>query len=335
MEKDFTRIGVLVQSLRFSHLLGLFYAREVFTRTVASIEPDVVHTSGLRADTLARKYLADLPRLLTVRNYPFLDYPQKFGKIRGHLMAQFHIQVIRNSPVSVACSQSVAEMFHRNLGLSSLHVIHNGVDMDIFQLDQSKKTLLRQKYNVASDHTVFLSVGSLAARKSPQIIIEAFRKVGLRRGTLIFVGDGPLASLLQQKAQADTNIIFAGQQSCVSDFLQMSDFFVSVSLAEGLPNAVLEAMACGLPCILSDIEPHREILSFDQKAGKITPVGDVEKLANVIDELAKITKMDYESMSKAARGIVHNHFSAQKMSEKYQDVYKKLTQLRTISCIGK
>lgn len=70
-----------------------------------------------------------------------------------------------------------------------------------------------------------------------------------------------------------------------------------------------------------DDMPNSEILNFDRKAGIIAAVDNTSELANGINELIE---MDYESMSKAAVGIVHNHLSAQKMAEKYQDMYEKL-----------
>ena len=82
------------------------------------------------------------------------------------------------------------------------------------------------------------------------------------KAVLLFAGDGPLARACKGLAGGDPRIHFLGQISNVQDYLQVADVFVSAALSEGLPNTVLEAMASGLPTVLSDIPAHREILDF-------------------------------------------------------------------------
>jgi glycosyltransferase involved in cell wall biosynthesis len=107
----------------------------------------------------------------------------------------------------------------------------------------------------------------------------------------------------------------------VEDYLGAADVFVSASLTEGCPNAVMEAMACGLPVVLSDIPPHREILAFNERAGQAFPVKDAAALSRILSERAGT---GCSEPSEAALSIIENHLNARKMSLKYQELYAEL-----------
>ncbi|MBN2457376.1 MAG: glycosyltransferase family 4 protein [Sedimentisphaerales bacterium] len=322
---DFSQIGIKVLSLNFSRIAGLFLAPSLLKKKVDSISPNIVHSQGIRADNLSAKYLTSYHRVSTLQNYPFYDYTAKFGKVKGKLIANIHLKIIGRLPNKIACAKNLSLLYETKHNLQ-IPYIQNGVDKAMFLIaGEQHKASLRGKYSLPKSKKIFITVGNLIHRKDTETTIRAFMKSSAKKGGILLVmGDGVESQKLHALAGGYENIKFLGNISNISqykDYLQVSDFLISASLAEGLPTAVMEALSCGLPCILSNIEPHREILAFDQKAGKLTPVGDIKKLADAMDELAE---MYYESMSKAAVGIVHKHLSSQKMAEKYQDMYEKL-----------
>jgi len=83
----------------------------------------------------------------------------------------------------------------------------------------------------------------------------------------------------------------------------------------------LEALAGGISVCLSDIEPFKEIISYNEKAGLLFPVGDSQSLASSIERL--FLNENIQEMSEAGFEIVNQYFNAKKMSENYQNLYEK------------
>lgn len=333
MLPQFQELGIPICSLGLSRIKGVVFGPKAAKRYIADHKAEIIHSQGIRADMFSARYFKGTKRVATLRNYPYQDYIMKFGKLRGVYMAHKHLRALRQIDYPVVCSQSNFKLLRNKHGLK-FEVIQNGVD-GVFAADSSiaHKSNMRKKLGLSVDGRIFVSVGALIARKDPITLIKAFLRSGVHKNdSLIMIGDGRLRAKCERIAGGNPYIRFTGQVSNVHEYLQAANFFISAAFSEGLPNAVLEALSIGLPVCLSDIGPHSEILNFDRKAGIIATVDNTSALANGINELIE---MDYESMSKAAIGIVHNHLSAQKMAEKYQDMYEKLTQVPMISCIEK
>ena len=137
----------------------------------------------------------------------------------------------------------------------------------------------------------------------------------------MFLGDGSLHEECLCLARANDNIHIVGFVENVRDYLHASDVFVSASLTEGCPNAVLEAMACGLPCILSDIRAHGEIARHSPLSTKLFRVRDAQSLT---DKIREVLDQDYAEMSVASVQAVTRNFSAKTMSENYLRVYTSI-----------
>ncbi len=101
---------------------------------------------------------------------------------------------------------------------------------------------------------------------------------------LYILGDGINRDNLMKKYCNASNVIFTGSVSNVEEYLAASDVYISTSKSEGLPNGVLEAMAVGLPVLLSDIPQHKEIFEVDENIGVLYKLGN---LTSLIDSIRK------------------------------------------------
>lgn len=317
--RSFEDQGLEMGSLRFSRFEGLLLARSRVREVIAQIKPDIVHTQGIRADVLNAGSMKGLPSLCTARNYPFDDYPTKFGKLRGGMMARRHVQALRKIHV-VACSHAIAAQLVTH-GIVA-DVVQNGVATETFYpVDRAVKAALRSKLRLPQEAFVLLSVGSLIPRKDMRTVVEAYQSARLgSNARLVVLGGGPLEGGLRNVA--DETVLIKGHVDNVKDYLNAADVFLSSSLAEGLPNTVLEAMASGLPCILSDIPPHRELLEEDDA---FFPCGDISALSS---RLSAIADKDLTALGFEARMHVEQRLSAERMAAEYQKIYRKVLEVQ-------
>lgn len=152
-------------------------------------------------------------------------------------------------------------------------------------LRQDRDTL-KNKLSLPSA-PVILCVARLAAQKDQASLIRAIaRSRAVDPPFLAFVGDGPDKGMLQHLAETlvPGRVLFAGHQADPLPWLAAADLFVLPSLAEGLPGALIEAMAAGLPCIATDIPGNSELVR-DGETGRSVPVRSPDALAAAMQQL--------------------------------------------------
>ncbi len=314
-------LNITIKSLNLSRVLGIFRGNKMLRKIVNEIHPDIIQTHGIRADSInafifSKKYKT----VTTLRNYPIEDYTMKFGRLLGGIMARRHLKAIRNIHLPFACSKSISDVLKKNHNIN-LDYIQNGVDQSVYYpVDDIQKNKIRKQLNLSESKTIFVSVGGFIERKNNiQIINEFLDDIpALSNAILIILGDGPEYLRFKKLTKKCDNILLPGNVKNVRDYLQLSDFYISASFSEGLPNTVLEAMSCGLPVILSDIPQHNEIISYDSNSGILFPLYKKQFLIEVIDELSRRSIDDMKFLSKQ---IISKYLGAKIMSNQYQKKY--------------
>lgn len=173
------------------------------------------------------------------------------------------------------CSASLAKKYKEELNLDFPY-IQNGVNVSNFiRPTEAQKEKMREKLNLPKDKVILVYAGQFVARKDQKFLLELFsEEEKLKEYVLLLLGDGADYAELKEKYGAAKNVIMTGSVNNVNEYLQASDIYISSSKSEGLPNGVLEAMAVGLPVILSDIEQHKEVYGASQNIGEIYRIGD-------------------------------------------------------------
>ena len=285
---------------------------------LSECKPDIVHSVGVFPDYLIST-IGFQNHIFTLRNYAYEDYPAKFGKIRGKILAKMQISAINNTRNVVACSKSLQKIYKEKLNIE-VDCIQNGVDVSKFKpVDKEMKIKIRKKLGLNEGDFVWIYSGQFIDRKNIPFMIEGFLKARGESDKLLLLGNGEQFDSIRAHYDNRQNLIFTGAVDNVNEYLSASDVYISASRSEGLPNGVLEAMAIGLPVLLSDIPQHKELIPKNLENGGLTfKLGDEE------DYLAKINQIhecNLIKVGKAARKEIENNFSDTVMSEKYQKRY--------------
>lgn len=184
----------------------------------------------------------------------------------------------------VCCSGSVKRVAQSitHMPDDRFHVLHNCIDLtEIGDQRIQQRAQVRAELGIEDDEVLFGTVGTLRPEKGHSVLIRAWQQLCQKnqepQGRLVIVGDGPIRQKLQDQAADVPGIIWAGSRSDVGEMLAAMDIFVFPSTDEGLGIALLEAMATGLPAVVSDEGGIPEIVT-DGETGIIVPAGDADAL---------------------------------------------------------
>ena len=243
----------------------------------------------------------------------------------------------------VALSRELAGYLERHVGVPPQRIarIYNGVDTERFHpAGGGRGAIAGSPFN---DPSLWLvgSVGRMQAVKAQTLLAHAFvqaiaRVPALReRLRLVMVGEGPLRTQAQavlDAAGAGALAWLPGERADVPDVMRGLDAFVLPSLAEGISNTILEAMASGLPVLATDVGGNSELVVPD-RTGDIVVANDVQALADGLVRLAADPARAV-AMGKAGRELAERRFGLPAMVASYQDMYQRLLAGHSASAAG-
>ena len=271
---DFEALGVPVRRAVAGRLASALGGSSRLARALARFEPDVVHAHGFRAYRLCRSL--PLPTAATVHNELYDDFTTAYGRPLALWMTRSEVRALRRFDLVVACSDSVGRVLAERYALAC-ECIRNGVDQDLYApASEERRARLRAELGYEAGATILVSTGGCSRRKGTQPLIRAFAAANAAGGARLHIlGGGPLYE--QCRSLGAPGVVLHGFVDDVIPHLQAADLFVSASRSEGMPLAVLEALSCGLPALLSTIAPHEDV------AGLLADQGCVECF-NAADE---------------------------------------------------
>ena len=203
-----------------------------------------------------------------------------------------------------------------------VRVIYNGVDPRRFQ-DQVREGQVKCGLGLPSNCRIVGTVGRMTVQKGHELLLEAFAELkGGRELRLLLVGDGPRRPWLEQRTRElglQDRVCFAGFRRDIYPLLRAMDIFVLPSRWEGLPGAVIEAMATGRPVVASDLPPLREIVSSPEIGILVRP-GEKSQLREALADLLE-DRGASEEMGRRAREYALSRFPIQRTVSSYQDLF--------------
>ncbi len=257
----------------------------------------------------------------------------RFGWLRAYLLYRVDAIVCLNPAMEVASQ-------HAKIPQERIFLIPQVTDIDLFSpVNQASRDKIREEEGLSLNVKIVIFCGVLVERKGVDLLLKAWSEVIVSHpaSLLLLVGpDGEIESdaqfsktvkLSAQDPAYGDSIRFCGYRQDVHRLLQVSDVFVLPSRQEGTPNALIEAMAAGLPSVISDLAGVSGAVVRDGIEAFVVRQNDWRQLKDCICRL-----LDDDDLAKSFGGLARNravaNYSLDSSAEKYASLFQKLESKR-------
>jgi GalNAc-alpha-(1->4)-GalNAc-alpha-(1->3)-diNAcBac-PP-undecaprenol alpha-1,4-N-acetyl-D-galactosaminyltransferase len=315
----------LLPKVRLIYLADLIYnkSRNLFNQLVrlnklrrfmADERPDVIVSflSNVNVAAVIASAGLDLPIIICERVDPFVMPSSRLLKLACCLTYPY-------ANALMVQTQSVANKYALNGWMGRLiPVIPNPVP----------EHLLSVQSTLVNKNKRLLSIGRFDEQKQFDVLIKVFATIASNHKdwSLRIIGDGPLREALVQQVAANYllgRVEFPGRSSNIVEELSQADAFVLTSAYEGFPNALLEAMAVGLPCVAFDCPSGPREMSEEGQVAVLVPLNDEQQLAHELDCLMADDEAR-KSLGNKARASVIERYGLAKILEQWDALFQEV-----------
>jgi glycosyltransferase involved in cell wall biosynthesis len=208
-----------------------------------------------------------------------------------------------------------------------IKTIHYGVDLKRFENISQSLNKKKREIGLNSEYPIIGIVARFDEIKGHRYFIEAFNEIVLKypKSKCLLIGDGECRANLEiqcQDSELTKNVLFLGFRNDVVELLTILDIFVLPSISEGLPNAILEAMACTVPVVATNVGGIPEIIT-NNVTGKLVQPRNSKDLANAVLQLLENNKK-MRKIAENGRNFIKNEFSLNKQVQQFEALYEYL-----------
>lgn len=304
---------------------GLWALRRLLRRE----RPDIVQTWLYHADllgTVATRGLGGAPLVWNIRRG--IAHREDYGKT---LFALIRVLArLSRIPAAVIANSQAGRRAHEGFGYRPRRwaVIPNGVDTDRFGPDPEARDAVRREWGVGARERLVGFVGRLHTVKDPEGFLAAAGRIAKEVDDVRFVlvgddpeGRRPALDRVARDAGVADRVVWAGPRSDMARVYNAFDLFALTSHSEGFPNVVVEAMATGLPCVVTDVGDAAEIVG---PTGAVVPPRDPEALAREIARKLSRPPSESQAEGRAVRDRAVDRCSLGRMVREYAALYDSL-----------
>jgi glycosyltransferase involved in cell wall biosynthesis len=259
-------------------------------RSLHRFRPDVLYGQLAFGNVLAALCRPFLPGTAVVQAILGLRPERDPGAILVRALYRAESASSRFADAVVANSDAArAQAVARGFPVERLHVVYNGFDTDELRYDSVARLELRSEWSIDDGEILIGRIGRMRPTKDYATFLRAAAIATTRRSDLRFVavGDGPdreaLVSLARELGLGD-RVVWAGERSDITRVLSALDIMVSSSLSESFANVIGEAMACGVPCVVTDVGDSAAIVG---STGVVVPARSPGALADALVDMAR------------------------------------------------
>ena len=296
-------------------------------RTLRELRPDVVHTHN----TPALLFAATGAWLAGVHHIVHTEHGRKFPDFLRYMVAERVASCVVNHVVGV--SNTVTDALHRYewIPRRKLCTIANGVEPAV-RAREGQSEHLTEMLNVPTGARLVGTIGRLVWEKGLSHLLNGWPSVLSAEPTaiLLVTGEGPDRAALEAQTVSlgiGDSVRFLGARTDVSAVLAVLEVFVMPSVSEGLPMALIEAMAAKVPIVATDVGGMPHALD-NGDAGLVVPSADQVALATAIIRLLRNAE-ERSQLAAAAAFRFESHFTARAMARAYESLYLSPGRKRT------
>ena len=284
-------------------------------------KPDIVHSHLYHPNILTRVVKYFNRKLILINSIHSGEEGKSLVRRFAYKRTNFLPNIITN--VSLTASHAVERRF--SLPKNSIKTIYNGIDMNKYRYIKDSKEKICSELNLDLNCKIIISIGRLVAIKDHRTLLLAFKnfldRVSNSEYHLLICGEGVLKEdliKLSRNLMIYNHVHFLGNRKDIPELLSASDLFVLSSINEGLPTVLIEALACGTPCISTDCNGAAEIL-YNQ-ADCIIPIGNPIAMENAIYKFLNIEVLpEYRNEN---RNLVYGRFSLDIYAQSWMNIYR-------------
>ena len=256
-----------------------------------------------------------------------MDFSQ-YSKLSG-LVLQI-CAIFSNIPTTVVVNSQAGQILHTRLGYhpKQWRFIPNGIDVTRFTPEYNAGLMIRQEWNIGDNEILIGHVARIDPQKDHDTLLRAAAIVQKVDPGIHFVcvGTGPASYWNELKTLATklglTNLLWAGPRSDMPAIYNAMNILVSPSKGEGFPNVVAEAMACGIPCVVTDVGDSKILIG---NSGICIPPENPEALAKSILKMRELSRSERIHLGEIARSRIVEHYSLDRMSGSYSNLYQEFS----------
>ena len=266
--------------------------------------------------TLILSKMKNAKTMTTIHNRCSEDFNDRYGLFLGSLMSYFYKLALKKLNLCVPICDTMKQYYAKDKKLN-LEVINNGVNIGNCYVDNH---LEKEKLGITNKTKVLLYPATFSKLKNQQFIIQELKTIESNDFIVLFAGMGEEEEYCKSLVEDDSRFRFLGYQMDMEKYWAVSDFMISSSYSEGLPMAVLEALTRGLPCILSDIPSHQEILM--SIFGNTELCFNLNQKGQLKDLFVNKINVSYDKLDIQNKAI--QLYSSDVMAKKYEKMYSLL-----------
>lgn len=323
---ELNECGVHVHSLHMGSYFSIPCRLYQLRREVKKLQPDLIHAWMYHANMAAIYAKTGCPVLFSVHNT--LD-ALAHEKWTTRLVLKHGAKLSHKANAIVYCSEK-GKMQHEQFGYHAGRSIFipNGVNTDVFKPDPLARKQLREMLGLNQQTILFGQIARFHPIKNQTGLVRSFGDLTNRSpdAELLLAGEGCdhdnkiLTDLITHLGIRE-RVHLMGLRHDVERILPGLDFLVSPSLSEAFPVVVAEAMACGLPCIVTDVGDSAALVGH---TGVVVPQNDTIALTNALQEMSELPERGRADLGLKARTLIRRKYSMDVIAETYHSLYLSL-----------